>query len=248
MNKIKYGFLVVLSFFMFSLVTSAASKCEYSELAKINQEASAVKISYEQKQRKLEGDNGVMDTETGKVTYDIYENYFAVNITNVTDDLYVKVVNPNDNSIRVFSSADATNGVISFEWNDTKTVTNLQFKVYTSSKTSCADEEVVVQYKTMPMYNYYSTSAYCSRHPKEDVCQRYVTKEVSAKEIEKRKENEVSETVEKSNKENQGAIENITDFIKKNKKGFVIGGSIIIVLGVVATVVVIIKRRRSRLI
>ena len=248
MNKIKYGFLVVLSFFCFSLITSAASKCDYSELAEINREASAVKISYEQKQRKLEGDNGVVDTQSGKVDYDIYENYFAVNITNVTDDLYIKVINPNDNSIRVFSSADATDGIISFEWNDTKTVTNLQFKVYTSSKTSCADEEVVVQYKTMPMYNYFSTSAYCSRHPKEDVCQRYVTKEVSAEEISKRTENEVSETVEKANQEDKSAVEKITNFIKKNKKGFIIGGSIIIVLGVVTTTVVIIKRRRSRLI
>lgn len=240
--------LAVFSFLFLGIKVSAASKCDYAELAEINQEASGVKISYEEKKRKLEGDNGVADTKTGDIDYDIYQNYFTVNITNVTENLYVKVINPNDNSIRVFSSSDATNGIISFDWTDINTITNLTFKVYTSNKTSCADEEIVVQYKTMPKFNYYSTTSYCDEHKKEDICKQYVTKEVSSEEFHKKAKAAQAKKAEEINKKNKSVIKNVTDFVKKNKKAIIIGGSIIIVLGVVATVVVIIKRRRSRLI
>lgn len=247
MKKIMIAILGVITLFVGGFNVKAASKCDYSELAEINQEAAGVKVSYEEKKKLLDGDNGVVDSEE-QPDEPMYEKYFVVNITNVTDKLYVKVINPIDNSVKVFNSSDASNGVISFDWYDLDQVTNLTVKIYTSSKTSCADEEVVVQYQTLPMYNYYSTSGYCEEHKNEDICQQYVTKEIKSEEFYEKSEKALKDKVEENNSENKSVISNVTDFVKKNKKGFIIGGSIIIVVGVVTTVVVIIKRRRSRLI
>lgn len=244
MKKFRFVFLSILSFFAFGLITNAASKCGYAELAEINQEASGVKISYEEKQRVLEGDNGVADVEE-QPDEPFYEDYFVVNITNVTDKLYVKVINSLDNSVKVFNSSDAVNGVISFEWNDLEQVANLTLKVYTSAKTSCQDEEVVVQYKTLPMYNYFSDMAYCEENKDEKICQKYVTKEVTDEEYYSKVDKQIQKKVDEVNeKEDSGVVK----FVKRNKKGFIIGGSIIIVIGVVTAGVVIVKRRRSRLI
>ena len=89
MEKIKHLFVGIISFVMFASIANA-SKCEYAEQAEINQEAAGVKISYEEKQNKLEGDNGVSDFDDEE---ELYELYFTVHITNVTDNLYFKVKN-----------------------------------------------------------------------------------------------------------------------------------------------------------
>lgn len=247
MKKNLFMFLGLISFLIFGLNVQAASKCEYAELSQINQEASGVKVSYEEKQRVVEGDNGVIDSP--KQPEDkVYQDYFVVNITNVTDNLYVKVTNPIDNSVKVFTSADATNGIISFEWNNLDTVANLTIKVYTSSKTQCPDEEVIVKYQTLPKYNIYSDSAYCEEHQKENDCQKYVTKEISQAEFSEKVKKARVEKAEEVNEDSKGVVKKAKEYFKKNKTKVIIGGSIIIVMGVVTTVVVIIKRKRSRLI
>lgn len=239
--------LGVFSLFVFGINASAASKCGYSELSQINQEAAGIKVSYEEKERLLEGDNGVSDSELATET-ELYEKYLVVNIMNLTENLYVKVINSVDNSVKAFSSADAIDGIISFDWNNVEDIANLTIKVYTSAKTNCADEEVVVLYKTLPKYNYYSTTSYCEEHENESICQQYVTKDVDSDEFYKKVNESQKKKVEETNKADANVIKHVTNFVKENKKGFIIGGSIIIVVGVVTTIVVIIKRRRSRLI
>lgn len=247
MKKNLVIFLGLISFFLFSLNTNAASKCGYAELAEINQEAAGVKVSYEEKERILEGDNGVADFEV-QPDEPLYEKYFVVNITNVTDNLYIKVNNSVDNSTKVFTSSDANDGIISFEWDDLENVANLTVKVYTSAKTNCADEEVVVQYQTLPKYNYYSTTEYCIEHENEDICQQYVTKEISDDDFYEKVDKDQKKAIDRVNNEEESVVKKVTNFVKKNKKGIIIGGSIIIVIGVATTIVVIVKRKRSRLI
>ncbi|MBO7079001.1 MAG: hypothetical protein J6W64_04225, partial [Bacilli bacterium] len=193
----------------------------------------------------LPGDNGVADIDDGN-NDTVYEYYLTVKITNVTDNLYIKVTNPIDNSVKVLSSGDANNGVISFPWYDLDNVNNLSIKVYTSTKTSCPNQEVLTTSKTLPMYNYYSTTPYCEKHPNEKICKKYVESEVTSDQFYKVVDKNNKDAVDKAN--DTGVISNVTNFVSKNKKGFIIGGSIIIVMGVVTTAVVIIKRRRSRLI
>ena len=115
MKKIICLFLGIISFMLLGINVSAASKCDYTELAEINQEAAGVKVTYEEKKRVLEGDNGVADTETGELEGDIYQKYFTVNITNVTDNLYIKVINSYDNSTKE-TEEDGKNAVKMFNY------------------------------------------------------------------------------------------------------------------------------------
>jgi hypothetical protein len=143
--------------------------------------------------------------------------------------------------------AKLINGVISFRWDDINTITNLTIRVYTSQNTGCANEEVLVQQATLPKYNEYSETSYCLENPDDSICDQYITKEISEKEYERKYEKSVEEAT-KEEESNRKVTKKVIKFVKKNKKGFIIGGSIIIVLGVATTVVVIVKRRRSRLI
>ena len=248
MKKFGLVFLSAICFFTFALVTNAASKCDYSELAEINQEAAGVKVSYEESFELLEkGEIGVADLEDGATPPDLYTRYFKVNITNVTENLYVKIYNSVDNTTKIFSSSDAVNGVVSYRWDDIADIANLTVRVYTSSKTNCSNEEVLVQQVTLPKYNYYSETSYCTSNPDDSICSLYVTKEVTKEEFDAKVAKENKEKIKEAEEE-QKVTNKIKRYVKKNKKRFIIGGSIIIVLGVATTVVVIVKRKRSRLI
>ena len=248
MKKFRLAFLSIVSFLAFALVTSAASKCEYSELAEINQEAANVKVSYEEQLELLEeGKYGFADLEDGELPPDLYTRYFVVKITNVTENLYVKIYNSVDNTTKIFSSSDAVNGIISYRWDDVGDIANLTVKVYTSTKTNCSNEEVLVQQVTLPKYNYYSETVYCVENPDDKICNQYVTREITEEEYNQKVEKYEKEELKEA-KEEQKVTNKVKKYVTKNKKGFIIGGSIIIVLGVATTIVVIVKRRRSRLI
>ena len=247
MKKIKSSFLVVLSFFLFTTITRAATNCEYSELAEINQQAANVKVTYEEKLEELEYDEELADLEEDETPETYYKPYLMVNITNITENLYVKVTNSSNNSTKIFSSEDAVDGIVSFRWDDIETVTNLTVKVYTSKNTNCSNKEIITQQTTLPMYNPHSDTAYCEEYPDDRVCQEYVTTEISEEEFEA-KANKAYEKRLKEINENSGVGSSIKNFFTKNKKGIIIGGSIVIALGVVTTLVIIVKRRRSRII
>ena len=237
--------LVTLSAFIFFATKVNASKCDATKLTEIKNDASKVKLSYEEVEEKLTGPTVEGGSDVG-YEYDIYESYLKVTISNITDDLYVKVINDADNSTKTFTSKDAVDGVVTFNWKDTNKVANLTLKVYTSSNTSCPDEDVLTNYKTLPMKNEYYTWTGCTENPDASICKKYVTEEVTYESYQKLANKEQKKKAEKVAKENE---ENkVVKFVKKNKKGFIIGGSIIIVVGVVTTTVVIIKRRGSRII
>ena len=236
--------IAIPAFLLFTSVVSA-SKCEYSELSKINKEAAAVKVTYEEVKTKVEDPNAYGGSDVG-YDYDLYDTYFKVNISNLTDNLYVKITNSVDNSTKTLYGTDAVDGVVSFNWTDLSSVANLTVKVYSSSNTSCQDEEILVNYATLPMYNDYSTWKACQDNKDSSVCKTYVTQEVTYDAYKKLADKQEKERTEKINEDSEDG--GITKFVKKNKKGFIIGGSIIIVAGVVATCVVVNRRRRSRLI
>ncbi len=242
--KKKLKLLAIIPTFLLFTSVASASKCEYSELSQINKEAAGVKVTYEEVNELINDptSEGGSDLE---YEYDMYDTYFKVTISNLTNDLYVKVINSADNSTKEFSGADAKDGIVSFNWKDLNTIANLTIKVYTNSNTSCPDEEVLVNYLTLPMRNEYYTWVGCTNNPDASICKKYVTSEVTYEAYQKLATKQTKKTAEEIKEENEG--NSVSRFIKKNKKGFIIGGSIIIVMGVVATVVVI-RKRRSRLI
>lgn len=246
----KKRFLLLVSLFAFAIFTSKvnASKCDSEQLVKINQDAAGVKVSYDVESEEVTDPNVVGYSDTG-ATYPVLRSRFKVKIVNVTDNLYIKVTNAVDGSVKTFTSKDAVDGVISFTWNKLNKVTDLKVEVYTSQATECPNENISTNHVLLPMYNNYSSYKVCENHPDEKICQEYVTEEVTDtdyKRLADKYEKEDAKEAEKEIKEKNKKT--FTKFIEKNKKGIIIGGSIIVVLGVVTTAVVIIKRKRSRII
>ena len=123
--------------------------------------------------------------------------------------------------------------------------------MYTTTNTSCADEEIVQNQIVLPKYNENYGNGACNLNPDAPECQKYITKEITPEEMEKFTDKEAGKIVEDIKKEDEKKKkeeeEKNKNFFEKNKKEIIIGGSIIIVMGVVTTAVVI-KKRRSRLI
>lgn len=230
--------------FLFLVGSVKAAECSYTELAQINQEATNVKLNYEIK-TKVVPDPAENDSDFG-YDQDIEVDYLNVSVLNLTDNLYIKIFNSNDNSTKVISGADLKDGIASYEIEDLSSLAKLTYKVYTSSNTSCADQEITSGSKDLPTRNVYYNVGACVDMPDSPACQKYVTKEVTPKEFDKVIESSRKQKEKEAEKNNNKGIKKVTNFIKKNKKGIIIGGSIIVV-GVVTTVVVI-KKRRSRLI
>lgn len=224
-----------------------ASKCGTTELSQINQDASKVKLTYEESFKKIP-DEYLGESDTGG-KYDVTVPYFIIKIINVTDNLYIEVTNSVDKTMRAFTSRDAVDGVISFEWDNVTDISNLTIKVFTGENTSCPHEEIYTDHKTLPKYNQYSSTDACISHPEADICKKFVTEEVTYEDYAEFNDKVKTEEIEKAAKkvEDKNKDSKAIEFVKKNKVGFIIGGSIIIVAGVVTTVVVI-KKRRSRLI
>lgn len=243
MKRKKVVLTTILSL-MFFMGTARAAECSYTELAKINQEAANVKLDYEIK-TKVIPDPVENDSDFG-YDQDVEVDYLNVSVLNLTDNLYIKIYNSDDKSTKIISGSEAKDGIANYEIDDLTGLAKLSYKVYTSSNTSCADQEIISGSKTLPIKNVYYQVGACVDMPDSPACQKYVTKEVTPEEFDKVIESSLKKKQEEADKKNNKGFKKVTNFIKKNKKGLIIGGSIIVV-GVVTTVVVI-KKRRSRLI
>lgn len=245
--KKKLVVLTALVASLFSIAKVKASKCSDEELANINYEASAIKFNYDIKSKTVPTSNPEY-SDIGTREEEDSIDYYNVTFTNLTDNLYIKVTNEKDDSTKVFYGTDANNGVVSYDVEDTSSIANLTYKVYTSANTSCPNEEVSIGYGTLPMKNVYYNEGPCLENSSSSICKEYVTTEVTREEYEEFAEKEHEKTVQEINKDiDKAEKNNVNNFIKENKKAIIIAGSIIIVIGVVTTTVVI-KKRRSRLI
>lgn len=230
---------------------SSSGTCSTSEVSEINKLFSKVRASYEIKEEKVKVDSYLVGEEpigNGEQAYSSLE-YFKINITNITEKLYVIVTDDYNNESKIYNSTE--DGIVSFDWRNIDKVVNFKITVLTSNKTSCPNEKVgsTIVVRT-PRYNSYSNEAVCGQYPDFDLCQRYVTfNDISIEEYNKRLE-EYEETKYGNivdQEENLGTWERIKKFIIDNKYYFIGGGVGIIIIAGVAVVVVVKKRRSSEL-
>lgn len=231
-------------------VVSAASKCDYNEQVELNNTAANIKVSYEEA---VGMDNSVdgLPSDVGDMPSNEYL-YFKVQIFNVTEDVYVKVTNSQNNDVKYLNYNESQSGVLTLDWKDLDNVVDFTITVYSSASTGCPNEELRIINLTLPRYNWLSGIAGCSGNEEFYYCQKYI---LSKEDI---SENEfavkLEEYVNKKNKEDvqdeEKEIsfgEKLGNFIKENKVTIIIISTVIVVGGVVTSVIVI-KKRRSRLI
>lgn len=252
MCKVKKSIFLVLSLFAITLNVKGAS-CDYEEKAKLNNEIANVKVNYEIKEYLVDPSTyEVPDEVVGtpdEDTFELWLDYFQINILNLTENMYVIVKNDQDKEEIRYNYSDVKDGVINFARYNRENVVKYTFEIYASDVSSCGGNKLKTLTLTLPRYNEYSAYDMCSSVPDYYLCQDYTTsKEVEFGEF---VEN-VLEEIEKRNEEEQKQKEKeskwyykIGKFVSEHKTAFMIAGGVIVVAGGATTVVVIKRKRRD---
>ncbi len=155
------------------------AKCSTEEKAELNSLASNVKANYEEAQREMDkSEYSVPESLIGteeEETFVAYEDYFKINIMNITDKIRVEVSNNYDSSKEYFNSSNTTDGVGTFDWNHLDKVTIFTVKVYADGDNKCTTDALRTLRIRTPRYNYYYSYDLCNAAKELDVCQKYVT-------------------------------------------------------------------------
>lgn len=222
---------------------NAASGCSYKEQAELNDIVSNIKASYEATKEKTET---YPDPDDIEATIDVYEPRVEIKILNLTDDVYIKVINGNSKEENLYYNKDAKDGVITIKQNDLSTLNTYTIEVY-SDKYACRGELFRKIEVTTPIYNSYSELEACNKNPDFYYCQEFITsKNISYDEFYKNlAKYENNEKPEEIKEEEKSFFEKIKEFYQNNKIVINVVLTIVIVGGV-ATTVILVKKRRSR--
>lgn len=240
MDKICQKILVFLCLFIVGVTNaSAASTCDYETQVKLNSEAANIKASYEVKEiktgKKVEADLG--DEEYIDETYQGVE----VSIYNMTENLYLTVMNTSTNETKTYHYEDTDNGSIKLVRgeNGLEDIVTYQITIY-SNHNDCKDEELKKINLVTPKYNSFSADALCEGSSKY-YCQEYVTEDLNMT---------YDDFLKQAANNNKNDGNGDTDTVKDNdffkKYGiYIVGGILVILLGVMTTVIVRKKQRSS---
>ena len=219
------------------------AKCTNEESAELNSFAANVKANYEEVQRERgKNEYTAPDAVLGKEAekeYVSYEDYFRINIHNVTEKLKVEVENNYNSTTWSFDSDDAENGVVSFDWKNIEKITTFTIRIYANGDKSCKDDLLKKLYVTTPRYNDFYLYDACQGLEELDVCQKFVTfKSLDYNAFIRR----VDDYKKQHNKSEQKE-----DFIKKNKKVIVISGLLLVAVAGVGVTVIVMKKRSNEI-
>lgn len=240
MDKICQKILVFLCLFIVGVSNaSAASTCDYETQVKLNSEAANIKASYEVKEiktgKKIEADLG--DEEYIDETYQGVE----VSIYNMTENLYLTVMDTSTNETKTYHYEDTDNGSIKLVRGEDglEDIVTYQITIY-SNHNDCKDEELKKINLVTPKYNSFSADALCEGSSKY-YCQEYVTEDLNMT---------YDDFLKQAANNNKNDGNGDTDTVKDNdffkKYGiYIVGGILVILLGVMTTVIVRKKQRSS---
>lgn len=237
MFKRKIGIFLVLVSFCTCFTVNAA--CDYETQNNLSREAANVTANYEI------GTYGTGEYEQSEVpNEDGTENYFEVeeteikvNIYNITENLYVEVLNKNTKDVKTYYYKDTNQGSIQWTNQDFGTISEYEIKVY-SNHSDCSGEELNKLSLVLPKYNSHHDMPYCIGLDTY-YCKEWITQELnmSQEEIEK---NGYAEQLKSSQKEEES--EKVEDN-SWNKYTYVIV-SLIVILIIGGLAFVVIKRKQ----
>ena len=247
MKKMKV--LLLASIIFICGILDVYAVCEADEYNTLNRLAMNMRVSYEARtEEKIPDENYTFPdglTPEEREEYRIITNYFAIYISNITEELYVTVRNDQTGTTETYTYEDAVDGLITIRQDDRTAVNNYTIIVYSSSETNCPDTRLRTMYVTTPLYNRYSTYDICDGAEEFYLCYEYLTIPLPA-------ETEFLELVQQYR---EGLIddegneiteeeESFWDFIKDHSAVFIIVIVAIVAIGGVVTVIITKKRRR----
>lgn len=241
MKKIKTLALMILVFFI--SINSVSAACTAEENVNLTKEAYNIKVSYEPKtEAYLDVDPPDGDPEDFTPVISVFHEIY---ITNVTENLYVKVTDSIKRETKTYTYKDAKDGVITFRWDNLWEVTNFTIEVYSSDKTNCPNTKLFTTYLTTPLYNDYSNYEICSGIEEFYLCYEYLSiPQVDFYTFEslasKYREGLIDKNGNAKKEEEKGFIA----FVKKHKAMIGVTSIVVIVAGGIVTVIIVRKQRR----
>lgn len=157
------------------VVDTSNSLCSKKEVNNLYQTANKVGITYNTVKKVVS--KGI-DMQTGKEV-DVLGYVQKVDITNVTDDIYIVVNNDNATSKQKnlkLSAKDAKDGVITYFTEYTNDVVKYSMKIY-SSTGDCANELFREFEFVTPIYNRYYDMDICENYREFKYCQKFITED-----------------------------------------------------------------------
>ena len=157
-------FIFVIMFLLCITRVNAASICSLTEQSELREKANNVKINSE-----------IVKTNFTDMGETFEGESFKITILNLSDELYLKVVDEATNTEKDLTNAESKDNEISFIMDTSTEVVRLKFYVYSSLLTSCPNEVYKTQTITIPRYNSYYDMGVCEEHRDLELCEKYVT-------------------------------------------------------------------------
>ncbi len=254
MKKIKSVVLACFMFFASIGIVNAA--CSAEETNKINSLATNVRVSYELLEREIEitEDFNFPDgiTEEEMENYVAKESFFRIYISNVTEELYVNVIDTQTNKTKTYTYADAKDGVITIDQTDMTSINNYTFMVYSSSATGCPNRRLYTLYLTTPMYNSYNESDLCVDIEEFYLCHEFLSVPVVSfddfvKLTDNYRAGKINEKGEEITNTQKKEEKGFAQFIKKHRNMVIVVSVIVVATGGLVTVIIV-KKQRSRIV
>lgn len=185
------------------------AECDYQRKAELSRIASNVQVSY---------------------NYD-QDNNFTVNITNLTDDIYIK-----DDYDVIIEGAGEKN----FNYSDGE---KIKYRIF-SNDNNCKDEELLTKYVNLPIYNLYSNYDECKMYPEFQYCQKWLSTSITTDQFSKRLNEYVKDNSNsgKSSKTEDNVLDVIVEFFKNNILILILFSILIFII----IVIILFKKIRSK--
>ncbi len=253
----KYGGIIVALFVFLINLSVVQAACTTEEMNKLNSLAVRVTADTDVVELEMpmeEGDNppdGLTDEELENYLKE--ETIFRIYISNITEELYVKVTDTQSEETKTYTYQDAKDGVITIDQEEITSTNNYTIEVYSSDKTNCPDSKLYTLYETTPLYNYYSEQALCEGIEDFYLCHEFLSVPlVSYDEFvtlaERYREGMVNEngeevTPDEDKKEEKG----FAKFLKDNRNIIIVVSIVVVAVGGLVTVIIV-KKQRSRIV
>lgn len=235
-----FNYLLVIILFSFIFIMNANAECSYQERRDLLNDAKNIDISFDiNEEEKVE--TGVNTYgEQVNITSKIYN--IKINVSGLTDNVFIKYYNYFDNEEKYIHYSDTKNGVFIFEDDNYTDLYTYYFEMF-SSKSGCLGNKLYTKKVVKPIYNGYSNYNICKNEGMDTFkyCQKFVTEDFNIIE---------SEFIELANEylNNMDVEEIEKDFnFVDILKNYYIYFLVVIVLIVTIIIVIIIKNKRSRL-
>ena len=239
MFKRKIGIFLVLVSFCTCLSVNAA--CDYETQLQISREAANVTANYEIGTYKTgEYEQSEIPNEDGSENYyEVEETEIKVNIYNITENLYVEVLNKNTKEVKTYYYKDTNEGSIQWKNQDFGTIVEYEIKVY-SNHSDCSGEELNKLSLVLPKYNSHHYMPYCIGLDTY-YCKEWITQEINMTqdEIEKSGYAEQLKNTEKKEDKSETEKDNFWD----KYKYVIVSLVVILIIGGMAFIVIKRKQR-----